>query len=425
MYTFKEIDNNSTVLEQNVVNYTHDFSNSTPGVNYIKIISGSSNNNYWNSLNVLFYTSGSPAYTNENKFSTMNFSIKQPKGIQHLNKFHGYGTSSLFTFPQSYYGEKIKEGSFILRDSSHPSGTIIIKDDKFGNLYAENNTISHSTNHTSHSDNYVGNIFYDYGLVVVTETSSYSHTASTASITVGTMTGPATAGANSFFITGSDLSASIEFISTGSFASETETDSIKYFASASTSANTAASGTIKINEVFGGLHISASVSSNVISLTNDANQLNSRRTTNTNDDLPPISGSAGFATTAGFGGGVASILYTDVGTTFTSKLESQHQISTYEYSVTLQPQEFNKSMNYSLRMPLSGSYTNLSELTSSIISNPYLATEFTGSAFSPYITTINLYQNGDHDTPAIIAHLPKPIKKSKKISTTFKIRLDI
>ena len=40
MYTFKEIDNNSTVLEHNAVNYTHDFSNSTPGVNYIKIVSG-------------------------------------------------------------------------------------------------------------------------------------------------------------------------------------------------------------------------------------------------------------------------------------------------------------------------------------------------------------------------------------------------
>ncbi len=295
MYTFKEIDNNSTVLEHNAVNYTHDFSNSTPGVNYIKIVSGSSNNNYWNSLNVLFYTSGSPNYINENKFSTMNFSIKQPKGTQHLNKFHGYDTISLFTFPQSYYGEKIKEGSFILRDSSHPSGTIVIQDDKFGNLYSTNAHHSQSTNNASHSDNYVGNIFYDHGIAVITETGSWS----------------------------------------------------------------------------------------------------------------------------------GSVKYTDIGTTFTTKFDSHHEISTYEYSVTLQPQEFNKSMNYSLRMPLSGSYTNLSELTSSIISNPYLATEFTGSAFSPYITTINLYQNGDHDTPAIIAHLPKPIKKSKKISTTFKIRLDI
>ena len=425
MYTFKEIDKSSTVIERNVVHYTHNFLDSTPGLNVVKIISGSSNINYWNSLNVLFYTSGSPRYTNENKFSTMNFSIKQPNGTQYLNKFHGYITSSMFTFPQRYYGEKIKEGSFILRDTSHPSGTVIIKDDKFGNLFAFDNTISHSTNHTSASDNYVGNIFYDHGLVVVTETSSYSHTASTGSITVGTMTTPATAGANSFFITGSDLSASIEFISTGSFASETDTDSIKYFASASTAVNTAASGTIKINEVFGGLHISASVASNVISLTNDANQLNSRRTTNTNDDLPPISGSAGFTTTTGFGGGLASILYTDIGTSFTSKLDSQHQISTYEYSLTLQPHEFNKTMNYSLRMPLSGSYTNLSELSSSIISNPYLATQFTGSAFSPYITTINLYQGGDNDTPVIVAHLPKPIKKSKRISTTFKIKLDI
>ena len=83
-------------------------------------------------------------------------------------------------------------------------------------------------------------------------------------------------------------------------------------------------------------------------------------------------------------------------------------------------------MNFTLRMPLSGTYgTTLNELTASILSNPYLATEFTGSNFTPYITTINLYQSGDDDKPVISAVLPKPIRVSDKISTTFKIRLDI
>ena len=54
-----------------------------------------------------------------------------------------------------------------------------------------------------------------------------------------------------------------------------------------------------------------------------------------------------------------------------------------------------------------------------------IASTFTGSEFQPYITTINLYQRGDYDTPVIQAKLPKPIKKSDKINTRFKIRLDI
>ena len=40
-------------------------------------------------------------------------------------------------------------------------------------------------------------------------------------------------------------------------------------------------------------------------------------------------------------------------------------------------------------------------------------------------TSINLYQEGDNDIPVMVAKLPYPIRKSKKIATTFKIRLDI
>ena len=120
--------------------------------------------------------------------------------------------------------------------------------------------------------------------------------------------------------------------------------------------------------------------------------------------------------------------YSDItrDTNFTVKLNSYDRITTHEYSVTVLPQEFNKSMNYTLRMPLSGTFSTVNELTaSSVLGNPYYASQFTGSDFTPYITTINLYNRDDNDTPVMVAKLPKPIRKSNKIATTFKIRLDI
>ena len=76
-------------------------------------------------------------------------------------------------------------------------------------------------------------------------------------------------------------------------------------------------------------------------------------------------------------------------------------------------------MNYSIRNVLSTDTKPLS------LSTPFLAQPYTGSDFQPYITTINLYQQGNYDTPVIQATLPKPIRKSDKINTRFKIKLDI
>ena len=119
MYTFKEIDRSSTVIDQNVVNYTHNFTTSSLGIQSIKIVSSSISSSYWNSLNVLYYTSGSPVYGKESKFALSNLSLKPTKGIQHLNKFHGYPSSSIITIPQQYYGEKITEKSFTLTEKSY------------------------------------------------------------------------------------------------------------------------------------------------------------------------------------------------------------------------------------------------------------------------------------------------------------------
>ena len=55
MYVFGEIDKSSTIIESNVVNYTHNLTTASSGIQSIKIVSGSTNNNYWQSLNVLFY----------------------------------------------------------------------------------------------------------------------------------------------------------------------------------------------------------------------------------------------------------------------------------------------------------------------------------------------------------------------------------
>ena len=294
MYVFGEIDKSSTVIESNTVNYVQNLSASSAGIQSIKIHSGSLNNNYWNSLNVLFYTSGSPTYISESKFTTpsSNLSLNQNIGKQFLTKYHGYPSSSIIQIPSQYYGEKIKKGSFQLTDLNNPDNNgnnPIIIDDGFGNLYSTNAHHSQSTLAASSSDNYVGNIFYDKGLAVITETGSWS----------------------------------------------------------------------------------------------------------------------------------GSVDYSNLATNYNLKFDSVNTINTYEYNVTLLPQDFNLTTNYSIRNVLT---TDTNPLT---LSTPFIASTFTGSDFQPYITTINLYQEGDYDTPVIQATLPRAIRKSDKINTRFKIKLDI
>jgi hypothetical protein len=179
MYVFGEIDNSSTIIESNVVNYTQNLTTSSIGIKSIKIVSGSISESYWNSLNVLFYTSGSPQYLNEHKFGTpsSNISVKKKTGKQFLTKYHGYPSSSIIPIPSQYYGEKITEKSFKLTEvdvTDNSNNNPIIIDDGKGNLYSTNAHHSQSAGALSSSDNYVGNIFYDKGLVVITETGSWS-----------------------------------------------------------------------------------------------------------------------------------------------------------------------------------------------------------------------------------------------------------
>jgi len=294
MFIFKNINNTSTVIEQNLVHYQQNFNTSSAGISSIKIVSGSTNNNYWQSLNVLFYSSGSPSYDDKERFSrpSSNFALNNKTKPQHLSKFHGYPNISVITISQQSYGEKIKPGSFELIDLENPdnnNNNPTIVDDGFGNLYSTNAHHSQSTSAASSSDNYVGNIFYDKGLAIITETGSWS----------------------------------------------------------------------------------------------------------------------------------GSVNYSDLATNYTVKLDSSNMITTYNYDVTINPTEYNLSTNYSLRAPLINDSEPLS------LSTRFLKAPFTSSDFSPYITSIKLYQDGVYDEPVIEATLPKPIRKSKQIATTFKIKLDI
>ena len=181
-FVYKNID--GVNKNKNIIYTTHRLDTSSIGINSTKIISGSQNENYWNSINLLFYTSGSPTLNNVIKgvdqfdLPHTNFTIQNGNNPQHVNKFHGYESSSILSIPQTYYGDGVRRGSFEFKDLNNTSGegvNPIIKDDGYGNLYSTNARHSQSSaTSLSSSDNYVGNIFYNQGIVVLTETSSWS-----------------------------------------------------------------------------------------------------------------------------------------------------------------------------------------------------------------------------------------------------------
>jgi hypothetical protein len=180
----------------------------------------------------------------------------------------------------------------------------------------------------------------------------------------------------------------------------------------------------------------------VISLTNDRRPNNP---VNLDDNLSPITGSTTGYTIKGFGGGAATVPYTKIGTgNYTLEFSSTQTIYTYEYILTIQPNEFNYTMNTTARALRSGSnsadgmYINRS---------PWLHPQFTGSKTSDdpwwpgtYINEIQLYSSnaqtlGSYEVgrnqmipltePVIVANLPRPIKMRDDMSMTFKIRVDI
>tara|TARA_B100000287_G_C20659388_1_gene789683 strand:+ start:1236 stop:2216 length:981 start_codon:yes stop_codon:yes gene_type:complete len=135
---------------------------------------------HWAFVHTMFYSSGSSKINADerDKFNSIYHNFNQYNDLKpyHNNKFHD--TASIIYIPQQYFGERIQPGSFelVARTGSASSTTkqIIIKDDKNGNLYSTNAHYSSSTTHLSSSDNYVGNVLYDLGIAIITETGSWS-----------------------------------------------------------------------------------------------------------------------------------------------------------------------------------------------------------------------------------------------------------
>ena len=121
-----------------------------------------------------------------------------------------------------------------------------------------------------------------------------------------------------------------------------------------------------------------------------------------------------------------SVNYTDIATGEHSvEFKSQHTIYTNEYTVIVNPEEYNHSINYSLRCFPNNSALSMPQDSASILSNPYMCDDFTGSLWNPYVTEIHLYKEGEFEEPIITGKLPKPVMISPNVTTVFKLRLDI
>jgi hypothetical protein len=136
------------------------------------------NSHYWRSLRYNFYNNSS-SYP----YRSMDREEQYFKGYGPQNRGTYYTkfniSGSIISISQKDIGDNIVPGTFILRDNYYSSSIKtnikpILKDDGRGNIYATNAYVSQSNGHLSSSDNHVGNIFYDFGMVVLKETGSWS-----------------------------------------------------------------------------------------------------------------------------------------------------------------------------------------------------------------------------------------------------------
>jgi hypothetical protein len=201
MSIFKKVNEHSR--ERIVANKKFLLTNNSDGINSYQLRENSNNisGSYWDSIRALCYFSastynsgsGSELWSTK-KYGNPYHSIKikgpddtSPRYPQHTHKF--YSSASIITIPQKYFGEYIQRGTVELIDKSNSVKNIILKDDGRGNLYSSNATDSQSATHASSSDNYIGNVFYNQGLITITDTGSHSGTWDLASATAE-KTGP-------------------------------------------------------------------------------------------------------------------------------------------------------------------------------------------------------------------------------------------
>ena len=139
----------------------------------------SESGSHWSFIRTLFYLSASCDVSESiDEFDAVKYN--NPHYPQFTQRYES--SASVFYIPQQYFGEKIKPKSFEIIDESNiwaradsSSKQIIVKDDGYGNLYSTNADVRPNSNQSiSSSDNYVGNIYYESGIAVITATSSWS-----------------------------------------------------------------------------------------------------------------------------------------------------------------------------------------------------------------------------------------------------------
>jgi len=162
---YKPVEYASTTFESRIYHKKQKFSKSTEGVSSIHYRSESLNQN--DSPGKLSYSISGSHY---NFLKNMLFDSASFYGYNYIYKNKFPSSGSVIYIPQQYYGEQIKPNSFTLTE-----GNIKIKDDGQGNLYPTNAVNSRSNaSANSSSENYVGNIQYQMGVVTITETGSWS-----------------------------------------------------------------------------------------------------------------------------------------------------------------------------------------------------------------------------------------------------------
>ena len=124
----------------------------------------------WRLINKLYYRDADKPY--------QAFGGNQTK----VQKRQLHNTARIFSIPQELFGEQIKPKSIELEDTSNGK-TFIIKDDGEGNLYDNAFSASFAAYKSGGftqfptaakgSGSQVGNIFYEHGVMVITDTGSY------------------------------------------------------------------------------------------------------------------------------------------------------------------------------------------------------------------------------------------------------------
>lgn len=168
---------------ENVVSKKYELNQNSDGLFTVAFDANSTNTvsqSYYNKLNSYFYVSDK-TITGSNDASRGQIASYSKSHLyphtehsgsarQHKNKWYGKGV--LFNIPKKYYGEAIRAKTFQIHDSSG-TNNLIVRDDGHGNLYQTTpSTYIDSTTSPSSSNNYIGNIFYEYGIVVLSETGS-------------------------------------------------------------------------------------------------------------------------------------------------------------------------------------------------------------------------------------------------------------